>query len=324
MKVVKYLFSYLVILFLMSLSACDSKNNNIQNETIAFSSGNQQFLIVPFYLNMPAYVKKAKENRAQINRIYKTYVYDPIWDDFASEGECSFLAKNIKKPITDLDVLETEINVLSNSGSEEIIKKALLKVSKVLPGPNTTVYIQVIDPAYKKIIPSDARKILDMGILADTYGTGKIIISIDPTSENWENMLPRIVAHEYHHSIWISRNFKTAHFSLLDCLTLEGRAEGFADLLYPDSEAPWPGFTDVDNEHHVWKHMKKVLHSREEQVIMKMFIGDKDIPFLSVYSMGYRIMQEYLLNNPDVSLMEWTDMEAGELLSKSKYEEKSK
>jgi len=322
MKVVNFLFSCLITLFLLNLSACDSTDSNIQNKTITFSQANQQFSIVPFYLNMSTYVRKAKEDRAQINRIYRTYVYDPIWDDFASKGECSFLAKNIRYPITDLDGLSTEIKVLSNSGVEGIVKEALLKVSNVLPGPNSTVYLQVIDPSYKKMIPQNAQKILDVGIHADTYGTGRIFISIDPTSENWKNMLPRIVAHEYHHSVWVSRNFETVHFSLLDCLVLEGRAEGFADILYPNIEAPWPDFLDREEEHRVWQHMKHVLHSKDEQLILKMFTGDKEIPFLGVYSIGYRIMQEFLKNNPEVSLIEWTDMEPDEILSKSKYEEK--
>ena len=322
LKIKKYLYSFLIIILQMFLLNCESADSNIQNKTITFSQANQQFSIVPFYLNMPTYVKKAKENRAQINRIYKTYVYDPIFDDFASKGECSFLAKNIKYPITDLDGLNTEITVLSNSGVERIVKEALLKVSKVLPGPNTTVYLQVIDPSYKKIIPPNASKILDMGMRADTYGTGRILISIDPTSKNWKNMLPRVVAHEYHHSVWVSRNFETIEFSLLDCLILEGRAESFADLLYPNIKAPWPDLLDREKEHRVWQHMKQVLHSTDEQLILKMFIGDKEIPFLSVYSMGYRIMQEFFKNNPEVSLMEWTDMEPNEILSKSKYAEK--
>jgi hypothetical protein len=55
---------------------------------------------------------------------------------------------------------------------------------------------------------------------------------------------------------------------------------------------------------------------------MKMIIGDSDIPFLSLYSMGYCIMQEFLKNNSKVSLLEWTDMKPVEILSKSKYDEK--
>ena len=307
---------------LLNLLSCDSTRNNLQKKNITFSQANQHFEIVPFYLNMSMYVEKARVNKSQINQIYKAYVFDPIWDNFASKGECSFLVKNIKNPITDLDRLKTEIMALSKSGVEEIIKEALLKVSKVLPGPNTSVYIQVLDPAYKKMLPSNAQKIINMGIQADTYGTGKFLISIDPTSENWRDMLPRIVAHEYHHSVWISRNFETIQFRLLDCLILEGRAEVFADLLYPNIEAPWPEIMNQEKEYRVWLNMKQNLESKDEQLILKMFIGDKEIPFLSVYSMGYKIMQEFSKNNPDVSLTEWTDMEPEEILLKSKYEDK--
>jgi len=312
----------IITLVLFISFSCDLKKYDPYIRTTTFSQANQQFSIVSFYLNMPVYIKKVKENKKQINKIYKTYVYDPIWDNFASKGECSFLAKNIKYPITDIDGLSTAIKILNVSGVEEIVKKALLKVSKVLPGPNTTVYIQILNPSYKKMIPPSASKIFDMGIHADTYGSGRILIAIDPVSKNWKKMLPRIVAHEYHHSVWVSRNFETIHFSLLDCLVLEGRAEGFADLLYPEIEAPWPGFTDLKNEYSVWQQMSQNLHSKDEQIIMKMFVGDEEIPFLSVYSMGYRILQEFFKNNPNVSLIEWTDMAPAVILSKSKYTEK--
>ena len=315
-------YKYIITIIIFISFSCDLKKYDPELRTTTFLQANQQFSIVSFYLNMPVYIKKAKENKKQINKIYKTYVYDPIWDNFASKGECSFLAKNIKYPITEIDGLDTAIKILSDSGVEDIIKKALLKVSKVLPGPNTTIYIQILNPSYKKMIPSNASKIIDMGMHADTYGTGRILIAIDPMSKNWKKMLPRIVAHEYHHSVWVSRNFETINFSLLDCLILEGRAEGFADLIYPDIEAPWPGSFDLNYEYRVWQHMKQVLHSKDEQIITKMFAGNEEIPFLGVYSMGYKIMQEFFKNNPEVSLIEWTDMEPAEFLSKSKYSEK--
>ena len=132
----------------MSLYTCDSINSNIQYKTITFSQSNQKFSIVPFYLHMPIYIEKAKRNRRQIDRIYKKFVFNPIWNNFASKGECSFLANSLKNPITDLEGLTTEIKVLSDSGVEEIVKNALIKVSKVLPGPNTTVYLQVLDPIF--------------------------------------------------------------------------------------------------------------------------------------------------------------------------------
>lgn len=55
---------------------------------------------------------------------------------------------------------------------------------------------------------------------------------------------------------------------------------------------------------------------------MRMVVGDKDIPFASAYTIGYRIVQEFLKNNPDITLLEWTDLEAEEILAKSKYQER--
>ena len=53
-----------------------------------------------------------------------------------------------------------------------------------------------------------------------------------------------------------------------------------------------------------------------------MAVGDKDIPFASVYTIGYRIMQVFLKNNPELTIMEWTDMDPEDILFKSKYEDK--
>ncbi len=70
-----------------------------------------------------------------------------------------------------------------------------------------------------------------MGIQAITVGTGKIIVSIDPTSDYWEEQLPYVLAHEYHHSVWTSRNFTTTDFTPLEYLILEGKADSFAKNL---------------------------------------------------------------------------------------------
>jgi len=302
----------------MKLFACDSTNSNIQNKTITFSQSDQQFSIVPFYLHMPKYIEKAKENRNQIDRIYKKLVYNPIWKDFASKGECSFLAKFLKNPITDLEGLNSEIKVLSESGVEKIVKNALLKVSKILPGPNTMVYLQAIDPTYKKYLPDS----FQMGLAAHTFGSGRIFITIDPTAADWKNNLNKVVAHEYHHSVWISRNFKTINFSLIEYLILEGRAESFAELVYPNIKSPWINIIGLEKEQSVWYSIKNALNSRDAELNLKIAVGDKDIPFASAYIIGYRIMQEFLINNPHESIMEWTDIKAEEILLKSKYEEK--
>jgi len=66
--------------------------------------------------------------------------------------------------------------------------------------------------------------------------------------------------------------------------------------------------------------MSKFLNSRDAKLNMRMIVGDNDIPFASAYTIGYRIMQEFLKNNPDLTVLEWTDIEAEVILLKSKYE----
>ncbi|MBD3291101.1 hypothetical protein GF337_19995, partial [candidate division KSB1 bacterium] len=263
-EVMRNLFSFLIIF--LCLATCDSDNAKLQFPTVTFSNATQQFTIVSFYQHMPMYIEKARQNRHQIDRLYKKHVFNPLWNDFASTGECSFLANSLKHPIADLEGFGKEVEALARSGAEEIVKNALLKASDVLPGPNTTVYVQAIDPVYKKYMPENLRT----GIIAHTFGAGKIFITIDPFSPNWENQLRKVVAHEYHHSVWISRKFETVNFSLLEYLILEGRADNFAEMVYPAIESPWTNLFDSAKERDVWQYMKTVLDVRDAQLNMRM------------------------------------------------------
>jgi len=318
MKFIKIISSRFIIFLLTGMFSCGPGSRNARYETLTFSQNDQQFTIVSFYKHMPAYIKAAERNRSRIAGIYKRLVFDPIWNDFASKGECSFLAKSLEKPITDLENLAHETALLGKSNAEEIIKTALLKVSKILPGPNTTVYIQALDPVYKKYLPEH----MQTGITAHTFGSGRIIILVDPRVPDWKQYLQKITAHEYHHSVWVSRNFETVNFSLLEYLTLEGRADSFAELIYPDIKSPWVNMFDFEKEKDVWYFLRDRLNSRDADLLMRTAAGDKNTPFASVYTIGYRIMQDFFKNNPDVTLQEWTDMEAEDIFRKSNYEAK--
>jgi len=307
-----------ILLCLTSVWSCRPADSPGHYETVSFSQSGQQFKIVSFYKHMPLYIEKAKRNSRQAARIYKNLVYDPIWNDFASKGECSFLAKSLETPITDLESLAHEIDLLEQSNAEEIIKTALLKVSKVLPGPHTTVYIQAHDPVYRKYLPKE----MQTGITAHTFGSGRFIILIDPAVPGWRQYLQKITAHEYHHSVWVSRNFETVNFSLLEYLTLEGRADSFAELMYSEIYSPWTDIFDFEKEREVWYLLRDQLDSRDADLLMRTAAGDKNIPFATVYTLGYRIMQEFFRNNPDVPLLEWTDMEAEKIFRLSSYKEK--
>lgn len=88
------------------------------------------------------------------------------------------MANSLIKPITDLNELDAEIQVLAQAQAEDIMKTAFLKVSKALLFSNITFYVQAIDPIYKKYIPAD----LHMCTIAHTFGGSRIFIAIDPTT----------------------------------------------------------------------------------------------------------------------------------------------
>jgi uncharacterized protein YjaZ len=64
--------------------------------------------------------------------------------------------------------------------------------------------------------------------------------------------------------------------------------------VYPEIESPWTNIFGLEKEKEVWHAMKNVLNSRDAELNMRMVVGDKDIPFASAYTIGYRIMQEFL------------------------------
>ena len=50
-----------------------------------------------------------------------------------------------------------------------------------------------------------------------------------------------------------------------------------------------------------------------------MFGDGKDYPRWSGYTIGYRIVQNYLEKNPEINVDAWTNMSSSDILEKSGY-----
>ena len=92
-----------------------------------------------------------------------------------------------------------------------------------------------------------------------TIGSGKIIIAINQTSENWKEFLSYAIAHEYHHSTWIYRNWVSSDFSLLEYLVFEGRADAFAKSIVDSFDIPATKYLTIEQETYVWDLIKPEL-----------------------------------------------------------------
>lgn len=295
---------YLILLLLtLAMSSCKQEQE-------------QEFTIIHGYEGMAAYVEAAKADPdADLEVLYQEYVVEPYWKECASGGEYKVIAKGATaNPIIDINRLAENIKAIKDVNIEQIIEDALRKSANTLPGPDTTVCIFASDPEL-----SWGRM---HGVTSFTAGAGKIWIQLSPEKE-WLDWIPYTIAHEYHHSVWTNQHFKWYKKStLLNYLIFEGRADTFAHDLYPDKLAPWTAAISSYEEERQWEKIRENLQTTDQEKKQEFMFGNrsKSIPTWTGYTIGFHIVQKFIELHPEVSIEEWTGMDAKELFEASGYD----
>lgn len=297
---------FLTLILIAAVSCQKSTAYDFERSVVKIN--NQNFEVLTAFRIFEDYI----ENKSG----YHESIFLKIKNEFNHDAEFSSLLDAIKNEIKPDKELEKEIEILKNIDLVSIVESVNQNVTKELPGPDTKILFIPANPAYRKIYRE-----LGVGLHAFTPGTGRIIVSFDPTIGNWQQMLPYALAHEYHHSVWMSRNFQTADLTPLEYLILEGRADSFADEIYPDTDHPFLKKLDKETEKRVWNLIKPELNNRSTGINDQLFYGTKDIPLGSVYSIGYNIINSFKQNNPEIDDAELIDMSPKEILNLSKYDE---
>jgi uncharacterized protein YjaZ len=274
-----------------------------------------EFKTVVMYDAFEEFIIKSKEQRNNTAVFYKELILDPVYGNFVDGGEYAALAdRYIGRTIKDHDDLAFKLGLFEDKKVELIVKDALEKCDSYLAGINTEVYIFPSVGDYEQMTDQVG------GVSGVTIGQGKILILVDPTVDNWESVLSYVVAHEYHHSIWTSIQQEDNSFTLLDYLVFEGRADSFANIVYPEVVVPWSSSLDLNDEKTIWKLIDDQLSKVNGEVLNKVMFGDgKDYPHWSGYTIGYHIVQKYLEKNPEVDVATWTNMNSRDILEKSGY-----
>jgi len=274
-----------------------------------------EFETVVMYDAFDEFINKSNDSKNDTDVLYKEIILDPVYEVFVDGGEYEKLTTHyIGRTMRQLDDLAYKLVLLKEKNVEMIVNEALIKSNSHLAGINTTVYI----------VPSagDYEQMTDQvgGVSGVTLGSGKILVLVDPTVDNWETVLLYVVAHEYHHSIWTSYKLGEFGITLLDHLVFEGRADSFAHIVYPEVEVPWTSNIDSSTEKIIWKLIDDQLGKVNGEVINKVMFGDgMDYPQWSGYTIGYHIVQNYLEKNPELNVEAWTNMSSSDILEKSGY-----
>lgn len=246
---------------------------------------------------------------------YSRLVYPLIEDEFIHNAEFPFLLESLKSEINPDKKFKEEFELFKNYDFQQVVEATFQRVVKELPGPYTKILFLPANPEFKELFES-----YGIGINAVTVGAGKIIVSINPTIENWEQLLPYALAHEYHHSVWTSRNFETADLTPLEYLILEGRADSFAHELFPNTKHPFLNALSDKETKSVWNSIKPELHVRNSKLNDQMMAGSKEIPTGSVYSIGFAIIKSFKMNNPRIGDKQLMDMSPEQILLLSKFD----
>ena len=78
---------------------------------------------------------------------------------------------------------------------------------------------------------------------------------------------------------------------------------------------------DRENEQRIWNLIRPEMDQRNTGINDKIFYGTDDIPYGSVYAIGFNMIKSFKRNNPEVNDEELIDMSPEEILRLSKYDD---
>jgi uncharacterized protein YjaZ len=296
-----------------SIQKEESEGYSIQNAIPdQFKVGEQEFEIVPVFEQHLEYVKKVREDPdANHSELYISTVIEPFRKEAYGEDRGLWLkdmltaAINIEKLNESIILLDENYKHISN-----LIKESIVKSAKLLPSGKKTIYLFPFNP-------DQSFSISTMNGVAGFATEQLIVLQIAPQKYK-EEMIPYTIAHEYHHTVYFEKH-KTQERDLIDYVLSEGRADAFANLVYPNMNIPWIAEVPQEDVKTIWNWVNERRYSFKEDDYTEMRTGNRIIPKWSDYRIGYQIMQDFLKDNPDVPINEWTFMDADQILEKSHF-----
>jgi len=303
-------FSFIIFGILL-LIGCENDIPDFKRTN--FKINGQEFEILSTYEIFNNYLKEYK-NYKDFSHASKKLIFNPIEREILKDAEASFMINSIKIPYEPSDFLREQINHFNTKEAVEIIEKALYSITRLIPGPDTKIILLPVSPFLQEQLCK--YNLPGYGV---AIGSGKIIIAINQTADNWKEFLSYAIAHEYHHSTWISRNWISSDFTLLEYLIFEGKADAFAKSVNDSIEVPSTKYITREQEDFVWNMIKTDIDKKGTKRILNVMYGNDDIPFGSGYAIGYGILNSFKDNNPKNTDLEILDMKPRKILELSGY-----
>ncbi|RWZ60544.1 hypothetical protein EQV77_04410 [Halobacillus fulvus] len=302
---------YILLIFLVFITGCSQQAGDGHDSSVTHNG--QAFEWITYEEEFTEYINKA-DGAESLDDLFIAEVVDSFRvHAFGEDKGYSIIQenpgafstpKNTEALQENLEVLEEKSDVIEAS-----IIRALQKSSDVLSGGQKKVHIFPANP------DKSYRSSLQTEVTGMAWNEEDLVIMIgkDFTTQQLE----RTIAHEYHHTIY-SEHHEWDH-TLLDAVVAEGKAEVFAEELYPDVSVATTEPLRGRYKEAAMDAFLEYADSTDPYVYEGFMVGvpDADIPSLAVYRIGYKLVKDFLEENPDLSIQEWTDMSPEEVVKGS-------
>lgn len=306
------MFRISIILFvLLLLTGCKEDVPDFER-TIVDING-QRFEILSTHALFDNFLNEC-DNYKNYKKASKKLIFKSIENEILEGAEASFMINSIMIPYEPTDNLKEQVGNLKSQETIELIKNAFYTITKSIPGPDTKIILLPTSPLIQEYL--DKYNMPGYGV---AIGSGKILLALNQTSKNWTEFLSFGLAHEYHHSTWISRNWISSDFTLLEYMIFEGRADAFGKRINGSIEIHSSKYLTRDQEKNTWELIKSDLDKKGTKRLLSVMYGNDDIPFGSGYAIGYGILESFKYNNPIYTDLEIIDMEPTDILKLSGY-----
>ncbi|ALC85560.1 hypothetical protein AM499_06800 [Bacillus sp. FJAT-22090] len=288
-------------------------DNSSNETTYHFSYKGQEFKIISFFDEVLEYARTISENpELDKKAIYTEHVLEPFKEQSSIND---ITLGDPLSPSWEIEQLEKKTNELLEN-QEQInnwIEEAIMESAELLTGKDTNIYIFPVNPEEWFLINSAE------GISGMTFSESNFLLMIDPSVS--EEMLKYTVAHEYHHTVNFLHDGVPIYYNILDLIMIEGKADSFASIVYPETKVYLTEPLSDDEEAKVLEEISVNGESMDFSIYNNLVYGNtrKEIPKFSNYKIGYQINESFIDNNPDISILEWTKKSAKEILKGSKY-----
>ncbi len=275
--------------------------------------------IIAVYKNLQDYVTGIENNAKDAETLWNKYAIDPYWEILCQYAPFD-LSDRKPKPVTDILTLKKQIDLLNNIDLDNL-KDIFKKTASSLPmNEDDTIYIALYPLSDDNAIVKEQQN----GV-AGTSTFGNMLININPLADNFFEWIPYVFAHEYHHAVW-GNYWYALHGGELDnsfinSLLIDGQADSFALSFYPALKPKWLFDMSKETEKVLWDNHYSKIYPEQDVDYGKYMFGDEanGIPWCAGYAIGYRIVQQFLVRNPDTTFVKLLEMRPLDLYKLSGY-----